>query len=170
MRYADGPTVEVEVRVAAPPDRLWPVVSDITVPPRFSTECQETTWEAGTSGPGPGARFQGRNRHDAIGEWTSTCTVTDCTPAERFGWDVDSGHGGVAASWRFELVADGGGTILRQWARMGPGPSGLSPAIKAMPEKEERIIARRMEEWRANMVRTVEGIRDLVEDGDGSPD
>ena len=57
----------------------------------------------------------------------------------------------------------GGGTRLRQWMCMGPAPSGLTPAIEAMPDKEERIIARRLDEHRANMAATVAGIKELAE-------
>ena len=71
--------------------------------------------------------------------------------------------GAVSASWRFEVLAEGERTRLRQWGRMGPGPSGLSPAIAARPDKEERIVAGRMEEWRRNMTANVEGIKALVE-------
>ena len=46
---------------------------------------------------------------------------------------------------------------------MGPAPSGLTPAIVAMPDKEERIVARRLREHEANMRLCVEGIRALAE-------
>ena len=46
---------------------------------------------------------------------------------------------------------------------MGPAPSGLSIAIEAMPDKEERIVARRLEEWRTNMQATIEGVKALAE-------
>jgi hypothetical protein len=46
---------------------------------------------------------------------------------------------------------------------MGPGPSGTTAVIEKMPDKEERIIARRLEEWRTNMAATVDGIRRLAE-------
>jgi hypothetical protein len=46
---------------------------------------------------------------------------------------------------------------------MGPAPSGLNIAIAAMPEKEERIIARRLEEFEANMKATLDGIKRLAE-------
>ena len=46
---------------------------------------------------------------------------------------------------------------------MGPGPSGTSNAIERMPDKEGRIIARRRDEWRSNMVRTLEGVKALAE-------
>ena len=46
---------------------------------------------------------------------------------------------------------------------LGPAPSGLSIAITAMPDKEERIVARRLEEFEANMRATLEGIKNLAE-------
>ena len=46
---------------------------------------------------------------------------------------------------------------------MGPAPSGLTIAITAMPEKEERIVARRLAEYEANMRATLEGIKHLAE-------
>ena len=46
---------------------------------------------------------------------------------------------------------------------MGPAPSGLSIAINAMPDKEERIVARRLEEFEANMRATLDGIKRLAE-------
>jgi hypothetical protein len=68
-----------------------------------------------------------------------------------------------SASWRFSLEPEAEGTWLRQWARLGPGPSGLTPAIAAMPDKEERIVARRMEDLSRNMTATVEGLKSLAE-------
>ena len=38
MRFEDGPTVEVETRIDAPPERVWDLVTDIAVPARFSSE------------------------------------------------------------------------------------------------------------------------------------
>lgn len=46
---------------------------------------------------------------------------------------------------------------------MGPGPSGLTPAIEAQPDREDDIVANRLKAWAANMARTVEGIKDLAE-------
>ncbi|HYP94656.1 MAG TPA: hypothetical protein VER34_16405 [Mycobacterium sp.] len=41
----------------------------------------------------------------------------------------------------------GDGVLIRQWGRMGPGPSGLTPAILAQPDKEAREIVRWLSEW-----------------------
>ena len=155
MRYADGPTVEVETRVAAPASVVWSLVSDIRTPVRFSAELQDVRWIDET-------RFVGSSSHPAIGDWETTCTVVVREPEREFGWVVgEPDH--PSAAWRFTVEPEGGGTLLRQWMRMGPAPSGLSLAITARPDKEERIVARRLEEHRTNMQATVDGIRRLAE-------
>ena len=165
-RYADTPTVEVETEVDAPPSALWPLVTDIDLPARFSTEFRGADWED-TAGPTLGARFRGRSEHPATGGWETTCTVVSFEPERSFGWVVGDPEL-PSAEWRFELepTADDSRTTLRQWARLGPGPSGLTPAIEARPDKEERIVERRLEEWRTNMRATVEGIKALAEEGE----
>ncbi|MDY7099850.1 MAG: SRPBCC family protein [Actinomycetota bacterium] len=161
-RYADGPTTEVERLVAASPGDVWAVVVDITMPARFSTELQEATWCDDAPGPALGARFVGRNRHPVVGEWETTSTVVELVANERFGWDVGDPEC-PAARWRFTLEPADGGTRLTQWVQLGPGRSGLSPAIEAMPDKESRIIANRLAEHRANMEATLTGIAAAAE-------
>jgi hypothetical protein len=160
-RYADGPTTEAEITIAAPLARVWELVTDINLPAQFSSEFQGARWTEG-DGPALAARFVGSNQHPAIGAWESPCVVNVFDLHRAFGWAVgDPGHPG--AQWRFELEQVGEAVLLRQRAQIGPGPSGLSPAIEAMPDKEERIIERRLAEHQANMRRTLEGIKRLAE-------
>jgi len=42
--------------------------------------------------------------------------------------------------------------------QMGPARSGINVAIDAMPDKEARILSRRLSELRANMEATLHGI------------
>lgn len=163
MRYADGPTTEVEVVIDAPLARVWALVTDIDLPARFSPEFLGAEWL--DEGPALSARFVGRNRHEALGEWETTSWVTRYEPLRTFGWSV-SDPDEPSASWWFELEEDHAGVRLRQGARMGPAPSGLSIAIAAMPDKEERIVARRLQEFARSMTATLEGIKRLAE---GSP-
>lgn len=167
MRYADGPTVEATVQVAAPPERVWEFASDIHLVASVSTELQEVSWlDDGADGvgdsPALGRAFRGRNRHPQAGEWTTTSRIVECEAPRRFGWDVEDPER-PTASWRFELTAHEGGTTLRQWARMGPGPSNLTGVISAMPDKEERIVAGRLREWRAGMDANLAAIKELAE-------
>jgi hypothetical protein len=97
-----------------------------------------------------------------MGEWETVSIVNRFDPMRTFGWcvtDVDE----PSSTWWFELDQEADGVHLYQRARMGPAPSGLSIAITAMPEKEERIVARRLEEFEANMRATLEGIKNLAE-------
>jgi len=160
MRYADGPTVEGSVHVAAPPETLWPLVSDIALIASISQELQEATWL--DAGPAVGARFRGRNVHRAAGEWTTTSTVIACEAPREFAWIVEDPEN-PSATWRFELTPDGDGTLLRQWARMGPGPSNLTAVIAAMPDKEERIVAGRLREWQAGIDANLAALKDRAE-------
>jgi hypothetical protein len=162
VRYEDGPSAEAVIHIAAPPQRVWPLVSDICVPVRFSSELLAAQWVGEAAGPCVGARFTGRNHHPAIGTWETTSVVAECDPDRCFAWNVETADG-IAASWRFELEPEGSGTRLRQWARMGPAPSGINIAINAMPDKEERIIARRLAEWQRNILANLEGIKALAE-------
>ena len=112
--------------------------------------------------PALGARFVGRSRHEALGAWETTSWVNRYEPPRAFGWAV-SDPDQPSATWWFELEEEEGGVRLRQCARMGPAPSGLSIAIAAMPDKEERIVARRLQEFERNMLATLEGIKQLAE-------
>jgi hypothetical protein len=161
VKYADSPRASIEVGIGAPAAKVWSLISDIDLPSRFSPEYQGGTWVG--AGPALGATFEGHNKHKAVGEWTTISTITAFEEPAVFEWtvgDVDN----KTARWRFDLATDGDEVCtLRFSAEMGPGPSGLSVAIEAMPDREEEIVANRLREWTANMALTVDGIKTLVE-------
>lgn len=162
MRFTDRPTTQTDVYVAAPPDAVWPLVTEIMTPSKFGTELQEAIWLDADRAPCLGARFTGRNFHPARGEWETTSTIVDLVHERRFAWAVGDPDD-PSAVWRLELAPEGSGTRLRYWAQMGPGPSGITALIEKMPDKEEKVIARRLEEWTANMSATISGIKKTVE-------
>lgn len=157
---ADEPGTWAQVTIDAQPEVVWQIVSDIDAPAAFSDEFVGASWVDG--GPHLGASFLGRNRHPAIGEWEVASFVDVYDEGRAFGWaTVDAADPG--SRWRFTLEPDGAGTALRFSVSIGPGPSGITMAITAMPDKEPRILQRRLAEHHANMVRTVEGIKHLAE-------
>jgi hypothetical protein len=160
-KYAESPTVSIEVNIGAAATTVWLLISDINLPSRFSPEFRGATWT--DTGPALGATFEGRNKHQAVGEWSTISTITAFEELALFEWtvgDVDN----KTARWRFDLAADGVEVCtLRFGAEMGPGPSGLSVAIEAMPDREEEIVANRLREWTANMALTVDGIKAQAE-------
>jgi hypothetical protein len=160
MKYADGPTTEVDTVIDAPIEQVWDAVTDINMPALFSTEFLGAEWV--DAGPSLGARFVGRNRHKALGEWETISWVNRYEPPHEFGWVV-SDPDNPSATWWFILKQQDQGVRVRQGGRMGPAPSGLTHAITAMPDKEERIVARRLQEWERSMRATLDGIKQHLE-------
>ncbi|GHE90059.1 cyclase [Amycolatopsis deserti] len=161
-RYADTPTVEVRTWIDAPPERVWALVSDIGLMPEMSDELRSVEWLDGATGPAPGARFVGRSKHDALGEWAATSQVVECEPPRVFAWAVGDPDE-PSATWRFRVEPRDGGTELSQWMRLGPGRSGLSLAIDRMPDKEQKIVFVRMREFERNMAATLERLKKRAE-------
>ncbi len=163
-RYADGPTVEAQTWIDASLTAVWAFVSDIELMPGMSDELQSVAWTATDASPDVGSTFVGTSKHPALGEWSTTSHVVEWDPPTAFAWAVtDPDH--PSATWRFTLAESDGGTILRQWMRLGPAPSGLSIAIEAMPEKEEKIVFVRMREFEIALTATVAEIKRRVEAG-----
>lgn len=164
MKYADCPTVEVSTAITAPASVVWDLVSDIELSSRFSTEVSGADWLEGHDGPALGARFVGHSAHDAIGEWTTTCIVTGYEPGRLFEWSVIGTEDNVSSIWRYTIDDIGDGTVrLSYWFQMGPGRGGLNFAIDRMPDKEGRIVARRLVEHEANMNSMLAGIKETAE-------
>jgi nitroreductase len=164
VRMADGPGTVAEADIAARPSDVWTKVVDVGFAARFSDELVSASWDDPDRAPGVGSTFVGRNTHRAVGEWDMRCFVDVFEEHRRFGWctaDPDD----PGARWRFELEPIAGATRLRFVVALGPGPSGTTAAIAHQPDKEARIIHRRIGELHANMDRVVTGIKSAVETG-----
>lgn len=166
VRYADGPRVEVTTEVAASPEVVWPIITDVTLMPQMSEELLTVEWSDPTRRPTVGSSFVGTSRHPALGEWSTTSYVVEYDSPRRFTWAVSDPQD-PSSSWGFVLADDDslieGGTRLMQWMTMGPAPSGLSLAIDAMPDKEQKIVFVRMREFEAGMTRTLADIKQRAE-------
>jgi hypothetical protein len=162
MRLSDCPSIEASVKINATPAQAWASVTDIELPARFSPELQRAEWVGDAESVSVGSHFRGVNRNDILGEWTTECIVTEVEPERRWTWNVII-NDQVAATWGFEIDPARDGILVRQWVRLGPGPSGLSMAIAARPELEGRIVARRLEDLHKAMIANLEGLRGQLE-------
>ncbi|HMS75261.1 SRPBCC family protein [Gordonia sp. (in: high G+C Gram-positive bacteria)] len=160
MLYRDAPTVEVSTLIeGATVDQVWDLVTDITLPTRAAGELESTEW-VGDPGVAVGARFRGTNTAEHLGTWVGECEITEVDPGRRWVWQVGPAAGGDPwATWAFEVEPSSKGTIVRQWARLGPGPSRLSEFIQANPAKESRLITHRLTDWRNAMQANLDLIR-----------
>ena len=159
---AAGPGVTVEVDIAASPERVWELASDINISAQFSDEFQGAEW-VDADGPREGASFVGRNeRADVNRKWETTSYVVACEPNRVFSWNVND-RDQPSAQWRFELERIPGGTRLRQRLIIGPSLSATGRAMEENPGQALHILASRREQHRGNMNLTVQGIKRLAE-------
>ncbi len=108
--------VSVSISVAAPPETLYAMVSDVTRVGEWSPTCRACWWDDG-AGPEVGAWFTGRNE-TPDGSWEARCQVTVATPGRRFGWEVYEGLG----YWEYIFEPDDRGTRLTElWRFLPPG-------------------------------------------------
>lgn len=108
----------VTVHMAAPADKIWTVISDITRTGEFSPEVFESEWLGGATGPALGAKFRGHVRRNEIGPvyWT-TCRVTACEPGREFGFAVLAGDKALN-NWHYRLAPSGDGTDVTESFRL----------------------------------------------------
>jgi uncharacterized protein YndB with AHSA1/START domain len=164
MRMADCPCLEVSLTVAAPPERVWALASDITRVASWGVECVGAEWVGGADGPTVGARFLGHQVREGW-TWETMSVVIESEPGVSFAWAVGD-PANAAATWRYQLAGDGsGGTVVSYRVVMGPGPSRLTAVIAEMPDREESIIANRLKEHERNMMATLEAIKRAAEQG-----
>jgi uncharacterized protein YndB with AHSA1/START domain len=102
-----GGEVKETVRVAAAPETVWELVSDVTRMGEWSPETRRCRWVGGASAPAVGAHFVGTN-HNRLWRWSTRCRVTEAVPGESFAFDV-SFAGLPVAAWRYDIrPVDGG--------------------------------------------------------------
>ena len=104
----------VSVHIAAPPQAIWELVSDVTKIGRYSPETFEAEWLDGATVPAVGARFRGHVKRNGKGPtyWT-TCTVIACEPGREFAFGVGSSDKPLNV-WRYQLEPSGDGTDVTE--------------------------------------------------------
>ncbi|MCF3960678.1 SRPBCC family protein [Streptomyces fuscigenes] len=169
MRLADGPQVECEIEIAASPEEVWRLVSDINTSVKHSPELQEVQWLDGAREAAVGACFAGRNRNQGLGEWRTVSRVAEMTVPTTFRWEVvhynDRASGEPLAVWTYRLdpVADGRRTRLRHGMRIGPARGPLQDIVQRHPAQEEQIVAGRMARLRSGIETTLSGVKSEAE-------
>ena len=112
--------VEYTVHMAAPPERVWALASDVTRIGRYSPETFEAEWLDGATGPAVGARFRGHVKRNGRGPtyWT-TCTVLVCDPGREFTFGIGS-RDKPLSRWGYRLVPAGDGTDVTETFDLAP--------------------------------------------------
>jgi Polyketide cyclase / dehydrase and lipid transport len=109
--------LSVSIDVAAGPEVVWGLVSDLARMGDWSPECTGVKWAGaapGPSGPTVGAVFKGRNRN-GIRRWSTKGTIVVADPNRRIAWDI-AALGLPGARWSYTIEpGDGGCRVTESW-------------------------------------------------------
>ena len=110
MAYPTAASLEI----AAPPEKVWALVSDLPRMGEWSPENAGGKWVKGATGPALGAVFEGVNKN-GFRRWSTVVTVVGCEPNKVFEFAVTSGPLKVA-TWRYEFEeTDDGCRVTESW-------------------------------------------------------
>jgi uncharacterized protein YndB with AHSA1/START domain len=149
----------VTVHMAAPPERIWELVSDVTKIGRYSPETFEAEWLDGATGPAVGARFRGHVKRNGKGPtYWSAATVTVCEPGREFAFGVGK-PGKALNTWGYRLEPAGDGTDVTEsfalkrnlglrlywallgWARGRTNRNGMRTTLERIKAEVEAPVA-----------------------------
>ena len=99
--------------IAATPDEVYALVSDVTRMGEWSPETRRAEWVRGAAGPAVGARFRGHNRRGFFQRWATTPRVKVCEPGREFTFVLGIGRLEFVV-WRYVFEPDDGGTRVTE--------------------------------------------------------
>lgn len=106
--------VSVTRHIAAAPEAVWALVTDLPRMGEWSPENDGGSWAGGATGPAVGARFKGRNSNGSK-RWTTMCRVVELDAPRRFAFDVAVGALKIAR-WSYAIEPDGDGcSVTETW-------------------------------------------------------
>ena len=110
-------TGSVERHVAAAPEEVYAVVSDVTATGELSGECRRAEWLPGSpQEPAAGARFRGHNK-SRLARWNRVCEVVEAEPGRAFAFRTVPERFDPSRMdstvWRYDLDPEGDGTRVR---------------------------------------------------------
>lgn len=153
------------IEVAAPVDRVWGIVADLSGHPRLAGSGEVLTVE-NVSGPlAVGTTWESAEKVPKAGSFRATSEVTQFDPPKVFGWvshppplsKRDVANSTIDAHWRFELTPTVTGTAVEHSFRV------VEPRVGATKLKIFYALTGRAKTIRKGMRRTLENLRAVAE-------
>lgn len=156
-----GEQVTVAREIAAPAERVWSMVADLTRMGEWSPENEGARWRRGTTGPAVGARFRGVNRNGKR-RWSTSGRIVDAEPGRTLTFRI-SAAGLPVAEWRYRFEETGGGCrVSETWTDQ----RGLVAKVLGKPVSG---VADRAAHNRATMEETLTRLKVAAEGAPGQP-
>jgi uncharacterized protein YndB with AHSA1/START domain len=130
----------VTTEIAASPESVWELITDISRMGEWSPETESATWAAGGSGPVVGASFVGHNRRGWL-RWKGRCEVVAADPNREFAFVRKGPDGGT--TWRYLLEAGDSCTKVTEsfsQAKLPPLPVQLLGRLAFGTNRQEELL------------------------------
>jgi uncharacterized protein YndB with AHSA1/START domain len=102
------------VDIAAPPELVYDLITDVTHMGEWSPECYRCEWLEGANPPSIGARFRGYNRRGAY-RWERTAVVDTAERGREFTFTTFNDRAGRAETrWQYTMEPSPSGTVLTE--------------------------------------------------------
>lgn len=102
------------IEIAAPPQVVYGLITDITRMGEWSPECYHCAWLNDADTAVPGARFCGYNKLGSH-RWQTTAVITSAEDGRLFAFTtVHDKTGKQETAWRYDLQATPAGTMLTE--------------------------------------------------------
>ena len=146
--------LRAETTIAAPPDKVWSLVTDVSRMPDWSPELVRML-PLKRGGMRRGQWYLGINRRKAV-VWPTRNVVAVLEPGRRVAWDTTSS----GARWIWELTASGEGTHV---VHRRPVPRRLTLVSRLFAPVFLGGSAEHADELEAGMAATVERLKAVAE-------
>lgn len=145
------------IAIAASPEAVYDLVSDVTRTGEWSPVCRECWWDEGSAGA-VGDVFTGRNvLPDRT--WETRCTVIAAERGREFGWLV----GDSLVRWVYSMEKVPGGTRLTEaWAFL---PNGIALFHDRYGQDADAQIAARTDLAHRGISETLAAMKRIAESG-----
>ncbi|MFZ0250721.1 MAG: SRPBCC family protein [Acidimicrobiales bacterium] len=148
--------LEISLDIAAPPERVYAAISDVTRMGEWSEECHTCEWHEGSDGPVVGAVFDGHNRNGTH-EWTTQGKVIEADPGRAFAFEcsmMDFHY----STWGYRIEPTGAGSRVTEWSE------DLRPDSVLEFSRQTSGVDDRTEQNRRNMSLTLARLARALED------
>jgi uncharacterized protein YndB with AHSA1/START domain len=109
-------TVSVSKAIAATPEEVWSLITDLPAMGRWSPENDGGDWIRGATGPELGAKFRGKNSWEGK-SWKAPVTITEYDAPRRFTFQMRIGPFG-GADWSFDIEPTPNGcNVTQMWVQ-----------------------------------------------------
>jgi hypothetical protein len=154
-----GTRGEVTVRVEAPAESVYSLVTDIARMGEWSPETTRCVWLDGATGPAVGARFKGTNTRGFV-RWSTKPKVVAAEPGRQFAFVT--GHlGKDMTKWTYRFApagSDAATDVTESYELMADIPSYITFAERYLMRVDDRAA-----DLERNMRETLERIKAVAE-------